>query len=199
MHSEIGGITVSETNPWLSQVEAARPPQEPAAPAPSAPAAVTGPQPGAVAPVAEGAGLPYAYTPTLARWWWLGCHGGAGVSTLCQAVPGGTEAGRYWPMVPGTTPAVVLVARTSASGLLAAQTAARQWASGSLPSPVRVLGLVAVADAPGRLPGPLRDLLRLVSGGVPHVWRVPWTEAWRLGASAPAPADLARDLHKLTD
>ena len=98
------------------------------------------------------------------------------------AVPGGFNAGRYWPVPqpPGRVQ-VLLVARTHASGLRAAQAAARQWASGSFGAGVTLLGLIAVADAPGRLPRPLRDLLSLVSGGLPRVWEMPWVEAWRLG------------------
>jgi hypothetical protein len=75
---------------------------------------------------------------------------------------------------------VVLVARTHASGLRAAQAAARQWASGALPT-VRLLGLIAVADAPGKRPRALRELLELISGGVPQTWELPWVEALRLG------------------
>jgi hypothetical protein len=82
---------------------------------------------------------------------------------------------------------VLLVARSHAAGLCAAQAAARQWAAGVLPH-VRLLGLVVVADAPGKLPKPLRDLLRLISGGVPQVWELPWVEALRLGD----PPDQAR-------
>jgi hypothetical protein len=44
-----------------------------------------------------------------------------------------------------------------------------------------VIGLVLVADAPGRLPKPLAELRHLVSGAYPHVWDVPWVEAWRQG------------------
>ena len=45
----------------------------------------------------------------------------------------------------------------------------------------RVVGLVLVADAPGRLPKALAELSHLVAGGYPKVWLVPWVEAWRLG------------------
>lgn len=76
---------------------------------------------------------------------------------------------------------MVLVARTSAMGLWSAQGAMRQWASGALPGHVRLLGLVVVADTPGRLPRPLRELLSLISGGLPQVWELPWVEALRLG------------------
>ncbi|WUU98618.1 hypothetical protein OG417_51025 [Actinoallomurus sp. NBC_01490] len=75
---------------------------------------------------------------------------------------------------------MLLVARSHASGLCAAQAAARQWAAGVLPN-VRLLGLVVVADAPGKRPKPLKDLVHLISGGVPQVWELPWVEALRLG------------------
>jgi hypothetical protein len=97
---------------------------------------------------------------------------------------------------------VLLVARTHAFGLCAAQAAARQWAAGVLPG-VRLLGLVAVADAPGKLPKPLKDLLRLISGGVPQVWELPWVEALRLGTPPeqvrlPSPyARLTQDLNRI--
>jgi hypothetical protein len=100
---------------------------------------------------------------------------------LTTLIPFGRSAGRYWPTpeVSGES-RVLLVARSHASGLSAAQAAARQWAAGVLPN-VRLLGLVVVADAPGKLPKPLKDLLRLISGGVPRTWELPWVEALRLG------------------
>jgi Family of unknown function (DUF6668) len=134
--------------------------------------------------------------------WWLGCHGGAGSSTLTLAV-GGWDGGRYWPVVEGPAIVnVVLVARTHVSGLRAAQAAARQWACGALPT-VRLLGLAVIADAPGRRPKPLRDLLDLLSGGLPRVWDLPWVEALRLGDPAdqiPLPSNfsaMAADLQHL--
>lgn len=134
-------------------------------------------------------------------WWWLGVHGGAGVTTLERAVAGGRDAGLAWP-VSIESPAVVLVARSSANGIQAAQNAARQWASGMVPG-VDLLGLVVVADAPGRRPRVLRNLVRLVSGAVPRLWEIPWVEPWRLGESPMAHlpkecAPLARDLSRLT-
>jgi hypothetical protein len=44
----------------------------------------------------------------------------------------------------------VLVARTHACGLRCAQSALRGWAVGE--APMRLPGLVLIADAPGRLP-----------------------------------------------
>jgi len=114
--------------------------------------------------------------------WWVGTHGGAGESTLEQLLEGSRAMSHAWPNTDDDTselPAVVLVARTSARGLRSAQLAATQWASGSVP--VKLLGLALIADAPGRLPKPLRDFAQIVAGGVPRVWRLPWVEPWRLG------------------
>lgn len=114
--------------------------------------------------------------------WWFGVHGGAGETTLAQLLEGSWETGHAWPHSHdrGTElPQVILVARTNARGLRAAQLAAIEWASGNVA--VRLHGLVLIADAPGRLPKPLRDFAHVVAGGVPRVWRLPWVEAWRLG------------------
>ncbi|WP_067067576.1 DUF6668 family protein [Carbonactinospora thermoautotrophica] len=126
------------------------------------------------------------------------------MSTLAATIPGGVDAARAWPAPPPPGSArVVLVARTHAAGLRAAQAAARQWASGTLPPGIHLLGLVLIADAPGRLPRPLRDLVRLISGGVPRTWLLPWVEALRLGeppSRVALPAEytrLATDLHHI--
>ena len=102
-------------------------------------------------------------------------------ASLAALVPGWRAAAHSWPEVPaGDAPArVVLVTRSSAAGLRATQNAARQWASGAVP-PVELLGLVIVADAPGRLPRPLRELAALVAGGVPRTWHLPWVDyVWK--------------------
>jgi hypothetical protein len=114
------------------------------------------------------------------RLWWLGVHGGAGETTLAQLLEGSWEAGHAWPQAKETElPDVILVARTNARGLRAAQLAAIEWASGNVD--VHLHGLVLIADAPGRLPKPLKDFAVVVAGGVPRVWQLPWVEAWRLG------------------
>ncbi|MFH8350469.1 DUF6668 family protein [Streptomyces sp. NPDC018045] len=170
-------------NTWVTTQQTAPPVSRPQPPAPD-PSAVTGPlrpQPGAVTSVT---GLPvarYSAPLTPGSWWLLGCHGGAGVTTLEQALPGGTDAQRLWPApIDHVRAPVLLVARSHHAGLVAAQQAARQWAAGALPW-VQLLGLVVVADAPGRPPKALRDLQRLVSGGVPRLWDIPWSDAWRCG------------------
>jgi hypothetical protein len=113
--------------------------------------------------------------------WWLGAHGGAGESTFEELFSGSCAAEHSWPLSrAGAPPAgVVLLARTHARGLRAAQSAIREWAAGEVS--VRLLGLLLVADAPGRLPHSLRLLAEVVAGGVPAVWQVPWVEAWRVG------------------
>ncbi|MEU9222149.1 DUF6668 family protein [Streptomyces sp. NPDC048376] len=162
---------------------------------PRAPQGAGVPQPERSLPVAQ------AHPGSGRTWWWLGVHGGAGVSTLEQAVPGGRDAERAWP-ASSHSHSVVLVARSSAGGLKAAQSAAQQWASGMVTG-IDLLGLVVVADAPGRRPKILQDLVRLVSGAVPRLWQIPWVEAWRLGEppSSHQPkecAPLAHDLTRLT-
>lgn len=144
---------------------------------------------------APGAGLP-AWSPEGAAGsvWWVGCHGGAGESTLAGLFGGSVATGHRWPALPARLPgrpaAVVLVARTSHAGLAAAQRALTQWAAGDTPA-VDLLGLVLSADVPGRLPRPLRDYARLVGGGAPRVWALPWIGAWRSGEPA-CPRPVAR-------
>lgn len=145
------------------------------------------PQPGLIALAAE-ARFPRVELAAnaAARLWWLGAHGGAGETTLARLLPGSRAAGHAWPVAAGKEerPPVMLVARTHAAGLHAAQAAARDWASGDVP--VRLLGLVLIADVPGRMPRALRDLAQLVAGGAPAVWRLPWHEPWRLGEAPEA-------------
>ena len=174
-------------NPWLAASGGAVDESERESPAPIPPVTAGGslaPQPGMV-PAPREAALPrVTLAPgAAARVWWVGAHGGAGESTLARLLAGSRASGHAWPVtVPDTRetrPPVVLVARTHASGLRAAQAAATEWAAGLVP--VRLLGLVLIADAPGRTPRALRDLAQLVAGGVPTVWRLPWHEPWRLG------------------
>jgi Family of unknown function (DUF6668) len=137
--------------------------------------------------------------------WWVGAHGGAGESTLEELYSGSRAAGHEWPLQAiGKPPArVVLVARTHASGLMAAQRAIRDWAAGDVP--VLLLGLLLIADAPGRLPHGLRQLAALIAGGAPAVWSLPWIEAWRIGdppdpSNTPEGADrLLEDLQAMTE
>lgn len=182
-------MEVVSTNPWVQSPE--RDPErgenEPAASPPVTRVTPVLPAvgPGASAVSAPTRGLPrrsvQAAGPPVALWW-VGVHGGAGESTLEQLLEGSRANGHAWPHTEERTtalPPVILVARTSARGLRAAQLAATEWAAGNVP--VQLHGLALVADAPGRLPKPLRDFAQVVGGGVPRVWRLPWVEAWRLG------------------
>lgn len=93
-------------------------------------------------------------------------------------MPGGVElrddpAVHGWPGLP-----VVAVVRSHAAGLVAAQEFAARQAERPT---VALHGLVIVADAPGRLPRNLNATIRLISGGYPRTWLLPWVEAWRQG------------------
>lgn len=112
----------------------------------------------------------------------LGVHGGAGVSALLHAglaAAGGVDAQRQWPQAGP----VLLVARTSTSGLERARDAARQHAAGGTGPQVRLLGLVLVADAPGRLPPRVAALADLVCGAFDRTWQLPWLQEWRVAAA----------------
>lgn len=155
------------------------------------------PQSGVAAPH-HGDLLPVREQQNTSELWWLGTHGGAGESSLSALVPEWLAADHAWPRGPGAArQRVVLVARSNMRGLRAAQTAATQWAAGLVPH-IDVLGLVVVADAPGRIPRPLRDFAQVVSGGVPRMWTVPWIESWRLGEPMALP-DAPRGVSRLID
>ena len=178
------------SNPWVSRPTMADDPHQAVMP----PRATVPPATGPMAPQRDVRApdhvdqLPVRMQARTAELWWVGCHGGAGESTLGHLVADWRPTGGAWPLMAeeGPSPRVVLVARSHAGGLRAAQTAATQWAAGLVPH-VELLGLVIVADAPGRLPRPLRDLAQLVAGGVPRTWTVPWVEEWRLGHEVSLP------------
>lgn len=180
---------MSETNPLLEG--APRAPRPPTAPTPlSAPQGPDRPQPHV--PVPAGPRIHRRTVNWTVPLWWMGVHGGAGESTLAELSRYGYGAGHAWPVTP-TPPTVVLVARTHYYGLMRARHAATEWARGDIAADL--LGLVLIADAPGALPRPLRDLARLVSGGVPRTWRIPWVPQWRL--QTPTLATAPRAIHRL--
>jgi len=212
------GPTPTTTPPRTATKVLSEPPAEPPAGPPAEPTAdPVGQAVGqARGPVAPQGGvdeldavdrLPRRPAAASALAWWLGAHGGAGESTLAEWLPGSRTADHRWPTAlagpvdPAGVPSrVVLVCRSHARGLQAAQKALTDWASGAVPG-VELLGLVVVADAPGRLPKPLRDLARLVGGGAPRVWHLPWIEAARYaptdGTTAP-PAPARKLLREVT-
>lgn len=126
-------------------------------------------------------------------WAWVGAHGGAGTTTLSEAVPGGVDLDRAGPWEQGLVMPAVVVCRGSARGLAAARTFAAR-----APADAVLVGLVVVADMPERRrPKALADSLYLTRGAYQnHVWEVPWVPAWRLGED-PAPANNPRAIPEL--
>jgi len=111
---------------------------------------------------------------------WIGAHGGAGVSTLARLL-GGTDIGCRWPDARLAEPArVVVVGRTNMDGMRAVSRALHALHEGRHPAGMRLVGVVLVADAPGRLPVALTSRVRLLRSVAP-VFRLPWIPAFRLG------------------
>jgi hypothetical protein len=157
----------------------------------------TGPQPGITATPDAQARLALATCPVTAGGLFVvGAHGGAGETTVASWT-GGRAAGHRWPVsatwsTPGNHPRpdggtvdLVLVARTHARGLAAARQVLTQWAAGRLPAN-QLHGLVLIPDAPGRLPTQLAEQARLIAGGAPRAWLLPWLDELRL---CPDPTD----------
>jgi len=110
-----------------------------------------------------------------AAFWWVGSHGGAGLSTLQTAVPGGADANRRWPdPAYGGPHMVVLVTRGSGHGLRCLRAALRQHAGGDTPPGLYLVGAAVVADRPGRTPRHLDQQIGMVAGTAPTLWRIPW-------------------------
>ena len=176
------------SNPWLSPSgtppTAAPPLAAPGAPVflpPSPPPPAVHRQIGAV-PMPEVRLGSWSWPPQgTVSWWALGVHGGAGTTTLLRVLTGGADAQRRWPDVQGTAGGVqvLLIARTDARGLDAAQQAVQEFAACGAPASVEIAGLVLMADAPGKLPGPLRDRIRMLEGACSRIWQVPWVPELR--------------------
>jgi hypothetical protein len=181
----------ARVNPWLRHLEPHAPPTvaRPALPQPARKVPLT-PQPGVAAPAPDQQLarrlLVRRELSTLV--WWIGAHGGAGETVLERLLAGSRAADHAWPISPDPArPAcTMLVARTSYTGLTAAQQALCDWGSGSVA--VDLIGLVLIADAPGKLPRELRGLVELIDGAAPGpTWLLPWQAGWRF-----APPSLER-------
>ncbi|MCF4139812.1 hypothetical protein L1856_27920 [Streptomyces sp. Tue 6430] len=146
-------------------------------------------------PAPEPAPWPYAATAGPRRFSWLGTHGGAGVSTLA-AVYGGHDCGRDWPG-PHDPPSVLLVGRTHAAGLESVLRVLEVFRRGQAPAGLDLDAVVLVADAPGRLPRPLAQRVRLIESAI-DVYRVPWVQDWRLGDLSGLPPRETEPLIRLT-
>ncbi|MET8948218.1 DUF6668 family protein [Streptomyces sp. NPDC004542] len=115
---------------------------------------------------------------------WVGAHGGAGATTFAGAL-GGTDVGHAWPEVAQGEPGdILLLARTHLTGLQAASKALDSLRTGRHPSGIRLVALVLVADAPGRLPPELWRRVRVLRAAV-RTFSVPWIPQWRIGKPAP--------------
>jgi hypothetical protein len=192
---------MAHSNPWLRDTERPVPEdlvEEGSTPIRTVPTTgPTRPQAHASVPAPDRVDqLPLRVPAKHAALWIVGAHGGAGESTIAGLDDLWDEGGHAWPGGPEHEQrAVVIAARSSAHGLLRAQAAAQQWAAGLVPG-VTLLGLVVVADAPGKLPKPLRELRQLVAGAYPRVWDLPWIETWRRGGTI-APEAQPRELTQL--
>lgn len=127
--------------------------------------------------------------------WVMGVHGGSGERQLAAAL-GVHPSGHQWPTGNAGPARALLVARTDMRGVFAMQQALRQWASGMVPG-VTLMGVVWSADAPGKLPKALRDQTRIVGGGAPRMWVLPWVECWRLEAAEPLSSSVASVLTQI--
>lgn len=139
--------------------------------------------------------------PSAEQLCFYGLCGGAGVTTLASAVGFGWDGSAFGlPEPPARRLPLVAVTRSNAHGLRRAQQEAAVWAAHRHAEPWQQLGLVVVADAPGRLPPSLHELLDLASGGWPRLWRIGWIEDLRLGqpptavSAESAIAELRNDL-----
>lgn len=128
-------------------------------------------------------------TPSAAGWFWLAAHGGAGAGLLSRLSSAtsdpdqvsGQDAGPLWP-TPSleTTGAVVVVTRTTVSGLTKARDLAAQYLAGAAPPGTELLGVVLVADQPGKPPAAVATSVKLLDGVFARTWQVPYVPQYRL-------------------
>ncbi|WP_435107472.1 hypothetical protein [Nocardiopsis synnemataformans] len=93
----------------------------------------------------------------------MGCHGGAGTTTLATLVPGARDLGAFDTKRHGTQGLeedLVLVARDSVSASVRAAEVVNILGFLGL----RITALVVVAETPGRIPADARSRLRLLEG-----------------------------------
>lgn len=130
--------------------------------------------------------------------WVVGAHGGAGATTWAHLLGAG-DVGCAWPRPPHPVQ-VLVVARSNRAGLRAAQATAIQWASGAVEA-VDLVGLLLVADAPGRMPKGLRDYARLVKGAFPQVIEMGWVDSWRVQEAwkKPTPREVQRVIARVQE
>lgn len=127
--------------------------------------------------------------PSAAGWFLLAAHGGAGAGLLSRLSSAtsdldqviGQDAGQLWP-APSLeiTGAVVVVTRTTVSGLTKARDLAAQYLAGAAPPGTELLGVVLVADQPGKPPAAVATSVKLLDGVFARTWQVPYVPQYRL-------------------
>lgn len=132
-------------------------------------------------------------------WFLLAAHGGAGAGLLAQLSQAtsddapelqlvGQDAGQLWPdPTLETTGAVVVVTRTTVSGLTKARDLAAQYLAGAAPAGTTLLGVVVVADQPGKPPAPVAASIKLIDGVFARTWQVPYVPEYRVVGPEQAP------------
>lgn len=141
-------------------------------------------------------------------WAFLAGHGGSGAglltrlarqpydTVLAAALAAGqplielprfaVNAGRAWPEPSlERTGLVVVVCATTMRGLAWARDIAGQYLAGCAPAGTQLLGVVTIADQPGRLPQPIAAAKGLLGGVYPHTWHVPYVPEYRLLTGLP--------------
>jgi hypothetical protein len=110
----------------------------------------------------------------------VGSHGGAATSTIAHLL-NAVDAGTRWPRPdePSLPLHVVLTARTSAAGLMAASQELAGYCATQHPDGPYLVGCVLTADAPGRIPKPLSRRIIVLSSAMP-VFQTRWVSQWRL-------------------
>ncbi|MFZ2292271.1 DUF6668 family protein [Corynebacterium casei] len=131
----------------------------------------------------EHAGLPIAdrplhqsddFSPLV---WLVGAHGGAGTTTLAHTIAPFGDAGQQWPAA-DEYPWTVIVARTTREGIEAAHDAALQAQAGKC-GDCKVLGVILVADTPGKVPKTVEQRITVLERVVPTIWSVEYHGGWR--------------------
>ena len=151
------------------------------------------PRPDVFAPPAQLRGVHPAHIgDATSGWFLLAAHGGAGVGLLArlseapsedaaEVLPVGQDAGQLWPdPTLETTGAVVVVTRTTVSGLAKARDLAAQYLAGAAPPGTTLLGVVVVADQPGKPPAPVAASIKLIDGVFARTWQVPYVPEYRV-------------------
>lgn len=160
---------------------------------------LSGPRSDVFAPPSEHRRLPVRSTSASGAhrpgWLFVSAHGGSGAGLLSRlsgrpdgaddcgtGLPAfGISTGRAWPdprLEP--TELVVVVAQTTMRGLAWARDVAAQYLSDAAPDGLCLLGLVTIADQPGRLPPSIAAARRLLAGAYPRTWQVPYVAEYRL-------------------